>query len=237
MTWSLRYPGASRASLVAVGKPSGTTSHPFRRSAGMSLLSVAGVLAFAAVATGQAGGQSHSTAASVRPDAALLAAPHVAAPITAPTPTAPVPAPSPSTTAAAVRATTPTSAPVARLATTVVTAPARPAIVVASLPSAAEECSVALSYLAAHAKPGFAHYCRPGPLNVGVAHTVAFTCVPGTNFRCPDGGPEIIIANPACAISYENEASNSYWDFSKAGLISVGAVQNGRTWDPYGECP
>jgi hypothetical protein len=95
----------------------------------------------------------------------------------------------------------------------------------------------ALSYLAAHAKPGFALYCTPGTLSIGIAGAVAYTCVPGTGFSCPYGGPEIIIADPTCAISYENEASNSYWDFSQAGVIAPGAVQDGRTWDPYGECP
>jgi len=94
-----------------------------------------------------------------------------------------------------------------------------------------------MAYLAAHAAPGFAHYCRPGALQTADGPSAAYTCVPGVGFTCPDGRAEIIIADPTCAASYENEASNSYWDFSAAGVIAPGAVQNGRTWDPYGECP
>jgi hypothetical protein len=101
----------------------------------------------------------------------------------------------------------------------------------------AADCATALAYLAAHAKPGFAHYCRPGPLNVGVANAVAYTCVPGPRFACPDGNAEIIIADPACAATYENEASNSYWNFSSGAVIQPGATQDGRTWDPDGKCP
>jgi transcriptional regulator with XRE-family HTH domain len=100
----------------------------------------------------------------------------------------------------------------------------------------AADCATALIYLAAHAKPGFAHYCRPGPLKVGITDAVAYTCVPGPHFSCPDGNAEIIIADPSCAISYENEASNSYWNFDSATVIEPGATQDGRTWDPYGEC-
>lgn len=102
--------------------------------------------------------------------------------------------------------------------------------------STSAACAVALAYLQAHAKAGFAHYCRPGRLAVGVPNAVAYTCVPGARFSCPDGSPEIIIADPACAVSYENEASNSYWNFAGGGLVAPGVVQNGRTWDPYGQC-
>ena len=101
----------------------------------------------------------------------------------------------------------------------------------------AADCATALAYLSAHAKPGFAHYCRPGKLTVGLTNAVAYTCVPGPTFACPDGNAEIIIADPACAQSYENEASNSYWDFSTGGVIQPGATQDGRTWDPFGTCP
>ena len=111
-----------------------------------------------------------------------------------------------------------------------------PPTIVAKVNPVTAECAVALAYLATHAKPGFAHYCRPQPLRVGIAHAVAFTCVPGTGFTCPDGVAEIIIADPACAISYENEASNSFWNFSTAGVIAPSTVQYGRTWDPFGSC-
>ncbi|HWG72716.1 MAG TPA: hypothetical protein VG184_01545 [Acidimicrobiales bacterium] len=99
-------------------------------------------------------------------------------------------------------------------------------------------CAVALAYLAAHAAPGFAHYCRPGLVTLSngvVAHS--FTCYPGTLARCPDGGPEIVITDPGCVAAYEDEASNSFWNFAQtSGYIGPGAVQNGRVWDPFGEC-
>ncbi len=107
---------------------------------------------------------------------------------------------------------------------------------VAPVHTVAADCATALAYLAAHAKPGFAHYCRPRHPIVGITNAVAYTCVPGPSFACPDGNPEIIIADPACAASYENEASNSYWDFNAGTVIQQGATQDGRTWDPYGEC-
>ncbi|MDQ2729750.1 MAG: hypothetical protein M3Y91_18245 [Actinomycetota bacterium] len=91
--------------------------------------------------------------------------------------------------------------------------------------------------LAAHAAPGFAHYCRPGPSPIVLGPSAAYTCFPGTGYSCPDGTAEIVIANPRCSASYENEASNSYWDFSQAGVVRPGTVQNGRTWDPFGACP
>lgn len=119
-------------------------------------------------------------------------------------------------------------------------APAPAAPVPTTTPRASgsgQDCAIALAYLADHAKAGFAHYCRPGALGVGVAHVVAFTCMPGSHFSCPDGVAEIVIADPACAVSYENEASNSYWDFAKSSVVAAGTTQNGRTWDPYGSCP
>lgn len=113
----------------------------------------------------------------------------------------------------------------------------RPPPPAVTVPSASEACVVALAYLNAHAAPGFAHFCRPGPFQTALGRTFGYTCVPGTTFTCPDGTAEIIIADPACAASYENEASNSFWDFSKAGVIAPGVVQNGRMWDPFGTCP
>jgi hypothetical protein len=116
-------------------------------------------------------------------------------------------------------------------------ADASKAATISTVVHTAKACAVAMAYLAAHAAPGFAHYCRPGALQTADGPSAAYTCVPGVGFTCPDGRAEIIIADPTCAASYENEASNSYWDFSTAGVIAPGAVQNGRTWDPYGECP
>lgn len=104
-------------------------------------------------------------------------------------------------------------------------------------PAAPDACAVALAYLAAHSAPGFAHYCRPGSLQTALGPSTAYTCRPGIGFSCPDGVAEIIIAKPTCPASYENEASNSFWDFSQAGVVRPGTVQNGRTWDPFGACP
>ncbi|MDQ2725836.1 MAG: hypothetical protein M3Y36_10125 [Actinomycetota bacterium] len=143
-----------------------------------------------------------------------------------------IPPDAPPTTVAPVPVTT-VPAPVTTVPAPV-TSQAPPAVTV---PPALEACAVALAYLNAHAAPGFAHFCRPGPFQTALGRTFGYTCVPGTTFTCPDGTAEIIIADPACAASYENEASNSFWDFSKAGVIAPGVVQNGRTWDPFGTCP
>ena len=115
--------------------------------------------------------------------------------------------------------------------------PPHAAVGAAAVHTVAADCATALAYLSAHAKPGFAHYCRPGPLTVGITNAVGYTCVPGPNFACPDGNSEIIVADPGCAATYENEASNSYWDFSTGAVIQPGTTQDGRTWDPYGGCP
>lgn len=163
-------------------------------------------------------------ATTVRRPAQLAAAPVTTAPV--PVPVTTVPAPTVPVTAAPV-----TAAPVTTVPVTAAPVPVTAASTFAS------DCAVALAYLAAHAKPGFAHYCRPGPLNIGIPNAVSFTCMPGASVGCPDGGPEIVIARPSCAISYMDEASNSYWDFNSGGVITPGSVQNGRTWDPYGECP
>lgn len=100
-----------------------------------------------------------------------------------------------------------------------------------------DDCAAALAYLAAEAAPGFAHFCRPGAVETDAGPVAAYTCVPGSITTCPDGVAEIIIAEPGCANSYRNEASNSHWDFSRAGSIRPGARQGGRTWDPFGPCP
>lgn len=146
----------------------------------------------------------------------------------------------------------PAAAPVAPGATVAPAAPTSPAPAAAVAPPALaaspapampvappDACTVALESLAAHANPAFAFYCRPGPLNVGVANAVSYICVPRSASACPDGRAEIIIADPTCAATYENEASNSYWDFAAepSGVIAPGTVQGGRTWDPYGGCP
>lgn len=123
-----------------------------------------------------------------------------------------------------------TSSPAVLLAA----APPGSEVVTVSSPPAG--CRDALAYLDSHAAPGFALYCRPGPLWTAVGLSAGYTCVPGTQYSCPDGVAEIIIADPMCAASYQNEAANSYWDFSQAGAIKPGAVQGDRTWDPFGSC-
>ncbi len=139
----------------------------------------------------------------------------------------------PSTTKPATPLTQPPVASTVPVPTTVRTAPAAKVAV----PVAPDACAVALAYLAAHAAPGFAHFCRPGSLHTALGPSTAYTCLPGAAYSCPDGMAEIIIADPTCPASYENEASNSYWDFSRAGVVRPGMVQNGRTWDPFGACP
>jgi len=239
---------ASKKSGASSPTTPGRSRHPLRRYAGTLLAPVIAVLAVTNLVAVLDAGQSHNQPAD-RPMGALSATQPVGAPITSaplssnvtaaaspvpastlPTiPVAPVVTPgSPTTAAVAGPPATPATA---------VTTPAQPPSVPATTASTDNGCSVALAYLAIHAKPGFAHYCRPGPLNIGIAHAVSYTCMPGNHTQCPDGGPEIVIAKPSCAVSYEDEASNSYWDFASSGVIAPGSVQNGRTWDPYGECP
>ena len=228
MKWISLYPRARR----------GRHRHPALAYGAMLPVTVVAVLAVAATLSLPGGAQSNTKAPIFMARASLTSAPGVldrstSSPVrirpTSPTTTITV-APPPTSTP------TPIATPLRSGATTTA-APAKVATKTAAVVTTADECSVALAYLAAHAKPGFAHYCRPAPLTVGIPHAVAYTCVPGTRFTCPDGGREIIIADPACPISYENEASNSYWNFSSGAVISPGAVQSGRTWDPYGECP
>jgi hypothetical protein len=95
----------------------------------------------------------------------------------------------------------------------------------------ADFCARALAYLAANAAPGFAHYCRPGALLSPISRTLvaAFICVPGAVQSCPDGVPEIVIGDPSCPASYENEASNSHHYNSALGIVT--------SVDPFGACP
>lgn len=88
------------------------------------------------------------------------------------------------------------------------------------------DCQVALAYLAIHAAPGFAQFCRPGDACAEGKCAEAFTCVPGTPNLCPDGVKEIVIGLPSCPATYENEASNSF----------VLTGQSSASIDPYGSC-
>lgn len=80
-------------------------------------------------------------------------------------------------------------------------------------------CAYALSYLAAHAAPGFAFQC-PG---YAAGHQ-AMTCINVAGL-CP-GAKLIAIAVP-CAAAYMNEASNSW----------VLTGKSDAPIDPYGYCP
>ena len=205
----------------AVDGDAGRRRWPKRLAPVLGLVTV--LLAVAGVWAGQA---------TTRPAVAAAAATHPPPSVQiVPTPATDTSAPS--TTSPAPPVTQPPVAPPATVATTIAR---RPAVTVA-VPAAPDACAVALAYLAAHAAPGFAHFCRPGSLQTAMGASTAYTCLPGTAYSCPDGVAEIIIAEPTCAASYENEASNSHWDFSHAEVVKPGTVQNGRTWDPFGTCP
>jgi hypothetical protein len=79
-------------------------------------------------------------------------------------------------------------------------------------------CAEALSYLAAHAAPGFHSEC-PGN---ALGHQ-AMTCVNVAGI-CPDS--RLIVIAVACPATWMNEASNSW----------VLTGQSSRPIDPYGYC-
>jgi hypothetical protein len=127
------------------------------------------------------------------------------------------------------RATPPTTRPA--IATTAIrrvvpppvpTTVAQPAVVSITAPAVSTPggygCAAALSYLAAHAAPGFIFEC-PG---FAEGHQ-AMTCmnIPGV---CPNE-KLIAIADP-CAAAYMNEAHNSW--------IEAGLAQG--SYDPFGYC-
>jgi hypothetical protein len=110
--------------------------------------------------------------------------------------------------------------------------------VAAKTVTAPTACDTALAYLHAHGNPTFSMRCEPGALPNGLA---AVTCWKGTGLgvSCLTGGI-VVISQPSCAISYENEASNSWLDFS---TLTSGAINghnrhdaSGRIVDPFGEC-
>jgi hypothetical protein len=117
--------------------------------------------------------------------------------------------------------------------TTVPTTTATTATPTTTTPASTEsDCAIALAYLAAHANPAYSQSCQPDPDNANAAQT-----------NWVDGGSSgsIVIWDPACPASYENEASNSWFDFaalpSDTTSIALGEHDaRGRTWDPYGAC-
>lgn len=139
--------------------------------------------------------------------AASEAAPSVSAPKVAPTEAPAAASPPPGVTA-------PASATSPQTGSTTNPAPATAAATVAS----SYGCGPALSYLSAHAAPGFVFEC-PGN---ALGHQ-AMTCenVAGV---CP-GAKIIAIADP-CAAAYMNEANNSW---------VISGLRKG-TIDPYGYC-
>lgn len=150
-------------------------------------------------------------------------------------PAAPAPAaPAPATPAAATPAPTPapatpapaTAAPPPHPGAQVVATAASARVVATSAPLAAppvsapgpDTCSAALSYLSAHAAPGF-HFECPG---YALGHQ-AMTCVNVAGV-CP--GTDLIAISVVCPASYMNEAHNS-WILSGRQTGSI---------DPYGYC-
>jgi hypothetical protein len=221
------------------GRSSFFNTRTLRWSAAGTLVSV---LALGAMSLSP--GHHVASASTIRPTPVPVAQPHdISRTRTVATPAAVATVATPATVAtlATVAPTTSvvpaaaSSAAPPTVATTAATA-ATPTTTTAAPVTTATACQVALAYLAAHAAPGFATFCRPGTLVTAAGASAAYTCVPGAAFTCPDGVAEIIISDPTCAASYENEASNSYWDFAAAGTVAPGSVQDGRTWDPYGAC-
>jgi hypothetical protein len=87
--------------------------------------------------------------------------------------------------------------------------------------------------MAAHANPAFSQTCELEPDRSNAAQT-----------NWVDGGRSgsIVIYDPACSASYENEASNSWYDFAALPADTTSIVLgdrdvHGRVWDPYGACP
>jgi hypothetical protein len=103
-------------------------------------------------------------------------------------------------------------------ATYVSGAPVKEAAAVAPAPTGSYGCGPAISYLSAHAAPGF-HFECPG---YALGHQ-AMTCINVAGV-CP-GSHLIVISNP-CQAAYMNEASNSW--------VLEGLRQ--APIDPYGYC-
>ncbi|MHB8438099.1 MAG: hypothetical protein ACYDD4_02925 [Acidimicrobiales bacterium] len=132
-----------------------------------------------------------------------------------PTPAASVPTTTTSTTPAPPSVAPPQSS---------ATPPAVPTTTVPVPPAAPGEdqgfgCQAAMSYLSAHAAPGFVSYCP----HYADGHQATTTCVGPPN--CQPGTEFIYIADP-CPAAYMNEASNSW--------VLIG--KSDAPWDPYGYC-
>ncbi len=100
----------------------------------------------------------------------------------------------------------------------IVSSPPAAATATSTAPAVTTSCADALSYLAAHAAPGFLASCDPGN-SLGRYGYTCWNVAP----ECGDGGRVIHIACPAPFV-YENEAHNSW------ALIGQGA-----RIDPYGQ--
>jgi hypothetical protein len=104
--------------------------------------------------------------------------------------------------------------------------------VAASAPPAG--CAAALAYLAAHEAPGFVSFC-PHDAGGNPAETVV-PLQPVANPAVVHGF--IYIADPSCAVAYENEAANSHGHF-----VPDANGDGNFQWvwpvpvDPYGRCP
>lgn len=80
-------------------------------------------------------------------------------------------------------------------------------------------CAAAITYLSAHAAPGFAVSCP----HFADGHQATTQCIGPPD--CQPGSELIWIADP-CPAAYMNEASNSF--------VLIG--ESDAPWDPYGYC-
>ncbi len=105
-----------------------------------------------------------------------------------------------------------------RVATHARATPARVTVAVTPAPTSTYGCGPALSYLAAHAAPGFRFEC-PG---YALGHQ-AMTCIDVAGVCA---GSHLIVIDVPCSAAYMNEASNSW--------VLEGLRQ--APIDPYGYC-
>jgi hypothetical protein len=108
---------------------------------------------------------------------------------------------------------------IATAPTTIATQPQPVATPQSMPPQSSYGCGPALTYLAAHAAPGFNFEC-PG---YALGHQ-GLTCIDIANV-CPDEA--LIVISDPCAAAYMNEASNSW----------VGEGLSTAPFDPFGNCP
>lgn len=95
-------------------------------------------------------------------------------------------------------------------------------------------CARAEAYISTHDKPGTLIDC-PVTFPVGIVSSTRLV-------DQPQGGSRVTISvsTRACFIAWEDEASNSFYDFQDSpppsNYTSAGVDVNGRHVDPFGEC-